>query len=98
MMNEESMVCNGPFGGAGIEYPINFDLRIIYSLETAPAMDRDLESALARAGVPFSLLQGMAKPGAKYGRMGARVTVASGDMMKNLYSEVAKIPGVKAVI
>jgi len=44
------------------------------------------------------MIQGIVKPGAKYGRMGARVAVDSQMKMSQLYAEVAKIPGVKAVI
>ncbi|MGB4585986.1 MAG: hypothetical protein WBH66_02925 [Rectinemataceae bacterium] len=97
-MNENAPACSGPFGGATIDYPVHFDLRIIYILAEAPDMEGLLKAALASINVPCSMIQGIAKPGAKYGRMGARVTIESQMKMNTLYAEVAKIPGVKAVI
>ena len=97
-MDENAPACPAPFGGATIDYPVHFDLRIIYTLAEAPDMAARLEAVLAAIAVPCSMVQGVAKPGAKYGRMGARITVDSKLTMNRLYAEVGKIPGVKAVI
>lgn len=61
-------------------------------------MAASLEKCLALAGVSYTLIQGISKPGARYGRMGARVRVDSEASMKKLYATVAAIPGVKTVI
>lgn len=96
---EEAPVCEGPLGNATIEYPIGFDLRIIYIQAEAPTMSELLENTLKRLGIRFTLIQGVAAaPGKKYARMGARVTVGSQDSMNALYREVAKLPGVVTVI
>lgn len=95
---ESGPSCSGPFAGVQIDFPVSFDLRIIYTLAEAPDFDAALAATLARISIPCSLIQGVAKPGAKYGRMGARVTVESKASMDRLYAEVAKLPGVKAVI
>ena len=95
---ESGPSCAGPFAGIQIEYPVRFDLRIIYALAEAGDLETALQATLARISVPCSLIQGVAKPGAKYGRMGARVTVDSKAAMDRLYAEAAKLPGVKAVI
>ncbi len=97
-MEETYPKCDGPFGEVKVAYPVHFDLRIIYTLAEAPDFTASLEKALASSGVPCSLIQGISKPGARYGRMGARVTVDSEATMKKLYSSVAAIPGVKTVI
>ena len=97
-MEDTYPTCEGPFGNARVEYPVSFDLRIIYTLAEAPDLEASLEKALAASGVPCTLIQGISKPGAKYGRMGARVTVDSESSMKKLYALVAAIPGVKTVI
>jgi len=97
-MNEASPSCAGPFGGIQIEYPVHFDLRIIYAKAEAPKMASALESALARLGIPCSIIQGTAKPEGRYGRMGARVIVDSKQSMDKLYAEVSGLPGVRAVI
>ena len=97
-MSEAYPSCSGPFGGLQIEYPVHFDLRIIYSKADAPDMASSLEATLKRIAIPCSIIQDAAKPDGKYGRMGARVTVDSQISMDRLYAEVAKLPGVKAVI
>jgi len=97
-MNEDSPSCTEPFSGIQIEFPVHFDLRIIYVIADAPNLQVDLEATLLRIGVPCTLIQGVVKPGSKYGRMGARVTVDSKQNMDKLYAEVAKIKGVKAII
>jgi putative lipoic acid-binding regulatory protein len=95
---ESGPSCAGPFSGVQIEYPVSFDLRLIYAIAEAQDLETALAAALARISVPCSLIQGVAKPGGKYGRMGARVTVDSKATMDKLYAEAAKLPGVKAVI
>lgn len=97
-MNEDNPSCDGPFGDARIEYPVHFDLRIIYIVSEAPALSSVLEATLKRLGIPFSIIQGVSTPGGKYGRMGARVTIDSKQKMDSLYAEVSTIPGVKTVI
>jgi len=97
-MSEANPSCSGPFGGVQIEFPVHFDLRIIYIKADAPDMAASLEATLKRMAIPCSLIQGTAKPEGKYGRMGARVIVNSKQSMDRLYAEVAKLPGVKAVI
>lgn len=95
---EPGSTCAGPFAGAQVEFPVNFDLRVIYTLAEAKDFEKTLAATLAKISIPCSLIQGVAKPGGKYGRMGARVTVDSKTTMDRLYAEVAKLPGVKAVI
>lgn len=97
-MGEEYASCAGPFGGAKIEYPVQFDLRIIYEVAAAGDLQATLETTLATAGIPCSMIQGIVKPQARYGRMGARVTIASKAVMDLLYARVSALPGVKAVI
>ncbi len=90
--------CSGPFGGATIEYPVHFDLRIIYTKAETVDLEASLSAIFSRLGIPCSLIQGTAKPDGKYARMGARITVDSRLTMQRLYEEVGRIPGVKAVI
>jgi putative lipoic acid-binding regulatory protein len=97
-MEDSFPVCEGPFGDARLTYPLHFDLRVIYLLDAAPSMADNLSATLKRIGIACSLIQAVAKPGAKYGRIGARVTVSSKTEMDKLYKEVAKLPGVKSVI
>lgn len=104
-MDQESqnLRCSGPFGSATLEYPLNFDLRIIYKIADGNlAAGGDfadlLRKTLETRGVQCSLIQSIVKPHATYGRMGARVVVESKTKMDALYAAVAALPGVKAVI
>lgn len=97
-MEDQAPSCSGPFGGATVNYPVRFDLRIIYLKAEVPAdLEARLRDLLKTLEVPCSLIQGVAKPEGRYGRMGARVRVDSALIMKKLYAAVAAIPGVKAV-
>jgi len=88
----------GPFGGAELAFPVTFDLRIIYLLAGGESIQADLELLFERMSVPCSLMQGLAAPGAKYGRFGCRVTLDSRERMYALYAELGKLPYVKAAI
>ncbi|HWR10756.1 MAG TPA: DUF493 family protein [Rectinemataceae bacterium] len=97
-MSEELPSCSGPFGGIQVEYPVRFDLRIIYGVAEAGDIAAALEATLKRIAVPCSIIQRTVKPDGKYGRIGARISVDSKRTMDRLYAEVAKLPGVKTVI
>jgi putative lipoic acid-binding regulatory protein len=85
-------------GGAELSFPISFDLRIIYVLAEGPSVREDLERILAARGVAWTLMQGEAKPGAKYGRFGVRLTMASREQMYATYEDIGKLPYVKTAI
>jgi hypothetical protein len=86
------------FAGAAIEYPVSFDLRIIYSLAGGASIAEDLERIYVAQGVECRMLQGISAPGAKYGRMGSRVTFASREQMHRVYAEIATLPYVKMAL
>jgi hypothetical protein len=86
------------FAGAKLEFPVTFDLRVIYLLAENADLQGGLEEVFARLGVPCALIQGVSKPGAKYGKMGARVTLDSRERMFSLYEAVGALPGVKTVL
>ena len=88
-----------PFAeGAELEFPVTFDLRIIYVLAEGGTIQDDLERIYAERGVKCSLMQGIAKPGAKYGRMGSRLTFTSKEQMYATYADIGKLPYVKTAI
>jgi len=81
-----------------MNFPVTFDLRIIYVLADGAEIQSDLEAIYARLGVECSLMQGMAKPGAKYGRFGSRVTISNRVQFYAVYAEIGKLPYVKAAL
>ncbi len=94
-MTEKNILSSEAFANVSIEFPIQFDLKIIYLTAEAQNLESELASLLAALSIPCSLIQGISTPGKKYGKLGARVTIASQDMMNSLYAGVAKLPGVK---
>jgi putative lipoic acid-binding regulatory protein len=83
---------------AELAFPQTFDLRIIYVLAQGLTIQTDLEAIYAKKGVTCSLIQGIAAPGAKYGRMGSRLTFTSREQMHAVYAEIGKLPYVKTAL
>jgi putative lipoic acid-binding regulatory protein len=84
--------------GQLLEFPISFDLRIIYILAEGVSVREDLERILAERRVNWTLMQGDAKEGAKYGRFGVRLTMESREQMYATYADIGKLPYVKTAI
>jgi len=89
---------SSPFGGAQLEYPVTFDLRIIYVLAEGATIVEDIERIYASLGVRCTLIQGIATPGSKYGRMGSRVTMQSREQMYATYEALGKLPYLKTAL
>jgi putative lipoic acid-binding regulatory protein len=100
--SEASAIAAGPacgvLGGARLEFPVTFDLKIIYVLAGGEGIVEELERIYAGLGVKCALIQGVAAPGAKYGRMGSRLTFQSREQMYAVYEAIGKLPYVKAAI
>jgi putative lipoic acid-binding regulatory protein len=84
--------------GQLLEFPISFDLRIIYILAEGASIREDLERILAERSVSWTLMQGDAKEGARYGRFGVRLTMESREQMYATYADIGKLPYVKTAI
>jgi putative lipoic acid-binding regulatory protein len=87
-----------PLQGEQLEFPVSFDLRIIYILAEGSAVREDLERILAEHRVAWTLMQGDARPGAKYGRFGVRLTMESREQMYGTYADIGKLTYVKTAI
>ncbi len=83
---------------AELEFPVTFDLKIIYTLADGGDIIAELERIYAALGVQCALIQGIAAPGAKYGRMGSRLTFQNREQMYATYEAIGKLPYVKAAI
>jgi hypothetical protein len=86
------------FQGQELEFPISFDLRIIYILAEGAGIRDDLERILAERGVAWTMMQGDAKPGAKYGRFGVRLVMESREQMYATYEDIGRLPYIKTAI
>ena len=84
--------------GEELNFPVSFDLRMIYLLAEGPTIREDLERILKARGVDWALMQGDAKEGAKYGRFGVRLTINNREQMYGTYEDIAKLSYVKTAI
>lgn len=84
--------------GAQIDFPVTFDLRVIYVLSQGGTIQDDLEAIYKGLGVHCSLMQGVAKPGASYGRFGSRLTFTSREQMYATYEAIGKLPYIKTAL
>jgi putative lipoic acid-binding regulatory protein len=87
-----------PLKGKELVFPISFELRLVYVLAEGGDIRRDLEHILAAHGVKWTLMQGDAKPGAKYGRFGVRLTMASREQMYGTYQDIGELAYVKTAL
>jgi hypothetical protein len=86
------------FSGQVLVFPQSFDLRLIYVLAEGGTIREDLERILAGRGVAWTLMQGDAKPGAKYGRFGVRLTMESREQMYGTYEDIGELAYVKTAL
>jgi putative lipoic acid-binding regulatory protein len=84
--------------GEELDFPVSFDLRLIYLLAEGGSVREDLERILRARGVAWTLMQGEAKEGAKYGRFGVRLTMTSREQMYATYEDIGKLSYVKTAI
>lgn len=84
--------------GEELDFPVSFDLRLIYLLAEGGSVREDLERILRAQGVAWTFMQGEAKDGAKYGRFGVRLTMTSREQMYSTYEDIGKLSYVKTAI
>jgi hypothetical protein len=96
--DDETPATDPRLTGAAIEFPVTFDLRIIYVKAEGPGIQADLEAIYAARSVSCSLIQGMDIEGSKYARMGSRLTFVSREQMYGTYEDIGKLPYVRSAI
>ncbi len=84
--------------GEALNFPVSYDLRLIYIQAEGQPIREDLERILRSRGVEWSLMQGDAKEGAKYGRFGVRLTMTSREQMYRTYEDIGKLAYVRTAI
>ncbi len=87
-----------PGNNAEVKFPVSFDLHIVYVIAEGADIVTDLEHIYALHGVSCAMIQGVSKPGAKYGKMGSRVTFFTREQMYATYADIGKLPYVKMAV
>ncbi len=87
-----------PSGVEGIEYPVEFELRVIFARATGTSLQADLGQLLAARGVGLEPVRSLPASGEKYGRLACRVAFQDKESLYETYQAIGRLPGVKAVL
>ncbi|MFZ4616253.1 MAG: hypothetical protein ACOYM2_08690 [Rectinemataceae bacterium] len=94
----ETSATDPRIAAAELQFPLAFDLRIIYLKAEGPDIVEALEAIYKARGVHCAMIQGMEIPGSKYARMGSRLTFSSRQQMYATYGDIGKLSYVKSAI
>lgn len=94
----EETVSMEPSGVEGIEYPVEFELRVIYARATGATLQVDLGTLLSTRGVALEPVRSLPATGEKYGRLACKVALQDRKSLYDTYQAIGKLPGVKAVL
>ncbi|MCK9271504.1 MAG: DUF493 domain-containing protein [Bacteroidales bacterium] len=87
------------FNQKEIEYPVNYDLKVIF--ETAGAFDilkRNLELVIEDAGVPHKFIGSRHSNKGKYVSLTVNVIIRDSDQLQYLYQRLKLLPGIKFAV
>ncbi len=90
---------NNLFGQNEIEYPVNYDLKVIF--ETTEAMDiqkRNLELVIEDADVPHKFIRSRQSSKGKYVSLTVNITLHSNEQLQYLYQRLKLLPGIKFAV
>ena len=82
----------------GVEYPVEFELRVIYLAEFKDELTVALERTLTERGAALEPPRELPAKGAKYGRLACRVRFDDQESLYEAYSAIGALPGVKAAL
>lgn len=85
-------------GAEGIEYPVQFDLRVIYARDSGANLQVDLGTLLTERGVALEQVRSLPATGGKYGRLACKVAFQDKESLYATYQAIGQLPGVKAVL
>ncbi|MBU0927371.1 MAG: DUF493 family protein [Spirochaetes bacterium] len=85
-------------GAEGLEYPIEFELRVIYTLAEGSGVAAGLGRILTERRAALGPTRELPSPSAKYGRLACSVRFADKEGLYAAYAEIGALPGVKAVL
>lgn len=87
-----------PSGVEGIEYPVEFELRVIYARVTGATLQADLDTLLAERGVARGPVRSLPVSGERFGRLACKVAFQDKESLYETYQAIGQLPGVKAVL
>jgi len=96
--------CAGPFGAATVQYPVEFELRVIYLAQgdggagDGEALGQEIARLVRASGGEAGEARPLPAKGPKYGRLAMNVRFDSQASMRAAYAAVGALPAVKALM
>lgn len=96
--------CAGPFGAATVQYPVEFELRVIYLAQgeggagDLAALGQEIARLVRASGGVAGAARPLPAKGPKYGRLAMSVRFDSQASMRAAYAAVGALPAVKALM
>jgi putative lipoic acid-binding regulatory protein len=87
-----------PLRGAKLQYPVSFELRIIYLASMVDALRTQVSDIMQTYGIFAGAPRLLPVSGKKYGRMAIQVTFNDEPGMHGVYAAIGALPAVKAVM
>ena len=82
----------------GLEYPVEFELRVIHFIAGSESLAGQLRRVLEERHVSLEVPRVLPASGAKYGRLACRVRFEDKDRLYAAYTAIGALPGVKVVL
>lgn len=97
MDNETTPSCPLPFGGAKIEFPQTFEMRIIFEKQHLEALKAGLQAVFTKHAIPSDGMRELPGKGIAYSRLAVTVMFVSSEKMRACYEEIGSFPYVKGL-
>ncbi|MBU0935610.1 MAG: DUF493 domain-containing protein [Spirochaetes bacterium] len=81
-----------------LQYPLHFDLRIIYNLAQGATLEPQLVEILQKHHIQSGLPRTLPASGSKYGKMAVAVTFQDEASMHAVYAEIGALAAVKVLL
>lgn len=82
----------------GLEYPVEFELRVIHFLAGTDSLAEQLQRVLEEHRVSLEVPRVLPASGTKYGRLACRVRFEDKESLYATYTTIGALPGVKVVL
>lgn len=100
----DAPACGGPFGAAAVQYPVEFELRVIYLAQgeggagDGEALGQEIARLVRASGGVAGAARPLPAKGPKYGRLAMNVRFDSQASMRSAYAAAGALPAVKALM
>lgn len=82
----------------GLEYPVEFELRVIHFLAGSESLVEQLKQVLEEHQVSLEAPRALPASGTKYGRLACKVRFNDKDSLYETYTAIGALPSVKVVL